>query len=115
MKFLVSACFALLTVMVHAQREVNFSETLKSNQDLHLEFKFANEIKVIHGNSNELKIKATVEIDDGEGNEFYNLKSKTLGSELVVESDFGNYFKNKWNDKNRNTVSYTHLTLPTKA
>ncbi len=105
MKLIVSACLALLTVMLHAQREVNFSETLKSNQDLHLEFKFANDIKVVHGNSNELKIEATVNIDDGEGNAAFSLKNKSLGSEMVVKSDFGNYFKTKWNDKNRNNCN----------
>jgi len=96
--------------MLHAQREVNFSETLKSNQDLHLEFKFANEIKVVHGNSNEIKINATVNIDDGDGNEFYSLKSKSLGSEMVVESDFGKYFKSKrkkFRDRDGNvTINY---------
>lgn len=110
MKNYLTACFALLALLMHAQKEVNFTETIKTNQAINLEFKFADNIEIIHGKSNELKIEATVLIEDGEGNEFYSIKSDSFGDELVVKSDFGDYFKNK-RKENRWNNCYTETDI----
>ena len=93
---------ALLSVItLQAQKEVSFNENLKTNQDLYLNFKFAQDIKVEHGNTNQVIIKASVNIEDGDGNDAFSIKTDNSSGRLKVYSDFGDYFKNKWNDKRR--------------
>lgn len=85
----------LLVTTLQAQRDVTLTETVNQDQDIYLDLKFANTIKVVHGKTNALKIDASVNIDNGEGNLEYSLKVKSMRSELRVESDFNDYFKNK--------------------
>ena len=93
---------ALLSVVtLHAQKELTFIENLKSNQDLYVNFKFAQDIKIEHGKTNEVIVKASVNIDDGEGNDAFSIKTDKSSGRLKMYSDFGDYFKNKWNDKSR--------------
>ena len=99
---------ALLSVTaLHAQRNVEVKENLSKNQDVYLDFQFAQDIKVEHGNTNEIKVKASVNIDDGEGNDAFSIKTNNSSGELKLYSDFGNYFKNKWKDKNRHNCNST--------
>ena len=87
---------ALISVVtLQAQKEVSFNENLKTNQDLYLNFKFAQDIKVEHGNTNEVIVKASVNIDDGEGNDAFSIKTDNSSGRLKVYSDFGDYFNNK--------------------
>ncbi|GAB5398932.1 MAG: hypothetical protein Aureis2KO_05170 [Aureisphaera sp.] len=78
-----------------AQRAVELVENVSSGQDVFLNFKFANEIKLVQWNKSETKVEASVLIDDGEGNESFSLKTKEVGSELKIYSDFGDYFEKK--------------------
>jgi len=99
---------ALLSVAtLHAQRHVEIKESLTKNQEVFLNFKFAQDIKVEQGNSNEIKVKASVNIDDGEGNDAFSIKTDRSSGQLELSSDFGDYFKNQWNDKNRNNCNRT--------
>jgi len=89
-------------------------KTLKSpkNQDVFMNFKFASDIKVEQWNENNIKIKAEVIIDDGEGNSHFSIKSSQTRNRLKIYSDFGNYYKNKqsrnWKKYNRTTrINYT--------
>lgn len=93
---------ALLSVMsMQAQKEVTFSENLKADQDLYLNFKFAQDIKIEHGSTNELIVRASVNIEDGDGDDAFSIKTDNSSERLKVYSDFGDYFKNRWNDKSR--------------
>lgn len=99
---------ALLSVAtLHAQRTVEIKERLSNNQEVYLNFKFAKDIKVEHGNTNEIKIKASVNIDDGKGNDAFSIISDSSSRQLKLSSDFGDYFKDKWNDKNRHNCNST--------
>lgn len=110
-KFIILALLSVVTL--HAQRDVEVKESLAQNQDLYLNFQFANDIKVVHSNSNEVVIKANVMIDDGEGNDFYSIKSDKSSGRLKLYSDFGDYYKTKrdnnyWNNCDRQTtINYT--------
>ncbi|WCO01215.1 DUF4097 family beta strand repeat-containing protein [Psychroserpens ponticola] len=106
MKYLI--LIALLSVTtLHAQRNVEINKSLSKNQDVFLDFKFAQDIRVEHGNTNEVKVKASVNIDDGEGNEFFSIKTDNASGQLKLYSDFGAYFKNQWKDKSRNNCNLT--------
>ncbi|WP_456438549.1 hypothetical protein [Psychroserpens sp.] len=99
---------ALLSVAtLHAQRNVEFKKSLSKNQDVFLDFKFAQDIRVEHGNTNEIKVKASINIDDGEGNESFSIKTNSSSGQLKLYSDFGDYYKNQWKDKNRNNCDRT--------
>lgn len=86
---------------INAQRQVETTVAVKKDQDIFLHFKFAQHIKIEQWTKNEVSIKAEVYIDNGRGNEAFSLVSDTNGSVLEVSSDYGDYFKNKWKDKNR--------------
>nr|WP_321232130.1 hypothetical protein [uncultured Psychroserpens sp.] len=97
---------ALLSVAtLQAQRNVEVKESISKNQDVYLNFKFAQDIKVEHGNTNQIIVKASVNIDDGEGNEAFSIKADNSSGQLKFYSDFGDYFKNKWKDKNRHNCN----------
>jgi len=99
---------ALLSVTtLHAQRQVEVKEDLSKNQDVYLNFKFAQDIRVEHGSTNEIVVKASVNIDEGEGNDAFHLKTDNSSGQLKLYSDFGDYFKNKWKDKSRNNCNST--------
>lgn len=87
---------ALLSVVsLNAQRQVEVKESITKNQELFVNFKFAQDIKVVHGKTNEIIVKATVNIDDGEGNDTYAIKTENSAGVLKLYSDFGDYFKKR--------------------
>ena len=104
-KVLVLALLSVVTL--HAQKELTYIENISSDQDVYLNFKFAQDIKVEHGNSDEIIVKATVYIDNGQGNESFSVKTDRSSGRLKMYSDFGDYFKNKWKDKKRHNYNST--------
>ncbi|WP_298900505.1 hypothetical protein [uncultured Psychroserpens sp.] len=99
---------ALLSVTtLHAQRNVEAKERLSKNQDVYLNLKFAQDIRVEHGNTDDVLIKASVIIDDGKGNDAFSIKTENTAGQLKLYSDFGDYFKKKWDDKNRHDYNST--------
>lgn len=114
---------ALITVgSIQAQRMLETTVNLSNNQDIFLEFKFADDIKVEQWNKNEVQIKVEVTIDNGEGNDYYSLKTEESSGTVEIRSDFGDYFKmkqkqdkNYWNDRHTITdINYT-VYLPKNA
>jgi len=91
----------IFAIPLSAQRHVETSVAVKQNQNIFLDFKFAQNIKVEQWNKNEVSVKAEVYIDNGRGNEAFSFITDTDGSTLEVSSDYGDYFKNKWKDKSR--------------
>lgn len=110
MKPLIIGIILMFTVTITAQRQVEKSMTISSGQDLFLNFKFAENIKIEQWNKNEVLAKVSVNIDDGEGNEFFSLETETSGETVEMRSEFGDYFKNKWSDKNRKNNYYNNAT-----
>ncbi len=87
---------ALLSVVtLNAQKQVEVKEQISKDQEVFINFKFAQDIKVVHGNTNEIIVKASVNIDDGTGNDNYSIKSENSSGQLKLYSDFGDYFKSK--------------------
>lgn len=86
--------------IVEDQQEKSFDFSRKQN--LLVNFKFAEDIKVEQWNKNEILIKVSYTIDDGKGNKHFNLKTRNNNSTLEIYSDFGNYYKNR----NRKYLNY---------
>lgn len=101
-------CILLVTITVNAQRKVEKSVKVSKNQELYVHFKFANNIEVKQWNQNRMEVRASVNLNDGEGNEHFNLKTSDNGDQVKIYSDFGNYFKRKrnWNKNNTTEISY---------
>jgi len=128
MKNLIFLLALIITVSASAQRMVEKTVTLKNSQEVYLNFKFADDIKVEQWNKNEVQIKVNVTIDDGEGNDAFNLQTDETSGQVEIKSDFGDYFKNKqkkdknyWNGRNSTTdIDYTvyvpmNVTLKIKS
>ena len=79
MKHIVLATLGLLlTVQVYAQRNVVKSESLSGQDEVHVNFKFADDIRIVHWNNNEIKVEASVDIDNGEGNDSFSIKTENV-------------------------------------
>jgi hypothetical protein len=106
---IMTMCFVLLGTILYAQSNVEAKETLSSGKTLYLNFKFAQDIKIVHGNANEVIVKASVNIDEGEGDEFFSIKTHDSSGQLKMYSDFGGYFKKRqkvyYNDDGTKTYS----------
>jgi len=122
MKKLILLLVLIATCSMHAQRLVETSVDLSNSQDIFLEFKFAHDIKIEQWNKNEIQIKAEVTIDDGEGNDYYSLKTEESSGTVEIRSDFGDYFKmkqkkdkNYWNGRNSTTNINYVVYVPMNA
>ena len=121
-KFINLALILLVTITVNAQRNVEKSVKVSKNQELYVHFKFANNIEVKQWNQNRIEVRATVNLNDGEGNKHFSLKTSENGNQVKIYSDFGNYFKRKrnWNQHNTTKINYVvyvpkHATLTVKS
>lgn len=85
---------------IQAQKTVKENFKPAASQSITLHLKFAEEIKLLQWDKNEIGITATVEIDKGEGNDAYSLKTSSNGNSFEVKDDYGNYFETR---KNKNT------------
>ena len=90
-------CILLVTITVNAQRKVEKSVKVSKNQELFVHFKFANNIEVKQWNQNRIEVRASVNLNDGEGNKHFSLRASENRNQVKVYSDFGNYFKRKRN------------------
>ncbi len=70
-----------------AQRTVNLKEEIKNGQELSLELEFANKIDVKTWNGDEVKIKATVNINDNEYNDKFKFEIERSTDELTIKSE----------------------------
>ena len=101
-------CVLLVTITVNAQRKVDKSVKVSKNQELFVHFKFAQNIEVKQWNQNRIEVKATVNLNDGEGDKYFSLKTSESSNQVKIYSDFGNYFKRKrnWNQNNTTEINY---------
>jgi hypothetical protein len=109
MKHILIILAMVFTVSVAAQRQVEKSMTVSGNQDIFLNFKFAENITIKQWDKSEVLVKVNVNIDDGEGNDFFSLETETSGGTAEMTSEFGDYYKNK-NRKYRNYRNYVTTT-----
>lgn len=75
-----------------AQKVIEKTLPLDVNQAVFIEAKFGTNIKVNTWNKKEVSIKAIVDINDGEYNDYYNLEVESLGSSLIIKEDYGKLF-----------------------
>lgn len=76
-----------------AQKIVTENISSNSIDDVLVHVKFAQNIVVKNWNKNEISVEATVNIDDNKHNDYFNFKTKHVGSYYTVTSDYGDYFK----------------------
>lgn len=109
MKKIINLVFILLVAInVNAQRKVEKSVNVSKNKEVFINFKFAHNIEVKQWNQNKVEVQASVNINNGEGNEQFSLKTSENDNQLKIYSDYGNYFKNKrsWNGNFRTEINY---------
>jgi len=114
MKNVIIAMVLMFTVSITAQRQVEKSMSVSNGQDIFLNFKFAENIKIEQWNKSEVLVKVSVNIDEGEGNEHFSLETDKSGNTVEMRSEFGDYYKNKnknreyWNKRStRSEIQYT--------
>lgn len=88
---------------LNAQKKVTENTSSKNINDVMVHVKFANNIVVKNWDKNEISVEATVNIDDNEHNDYFNLRTKNVGGYYTVTSDYGEYFK-----KYRSYYSHKH-------
>lgn len=77
----------LLWLNVSGQKTFELTENQGNADKIKFDFEFADEIKVRQWEKNEIYVKATVNINEGENNDNFKLESKTFGSSLIIESE----------------------------
>ena len=107
-------CILLVTVTINPQRNVEKSVKVSKNQELYVHFKFANNIEVKQWNQNRIEVRATVHLNDGEGNKYFNLKTSKSGNQVKMYSDFGDYFKRKRTRSQHNTTNINYVVYVPK-
>lgn len=109
MKKIINLIFILLVaVNVNAQRKVEKSIIVSKNKEIFVNFKFAQNIDVKQWNENKVEVRATVNINNGEGDEHFSLKTSENDNQVKIYSDYGNYFKSKrsWNGNFKTEINY---------
>ena len=109
MKKIILLAFTLLvTITINAQRKVEKTVPVSKNQELFVHFKFAKNIVIKQWNKKSIEVKASVNLNNGEGDKYYSLKSSKSNNQIKVYSDFGNYFKRKrnWDRNNKTEINY---------
>lgn len=99
-------------------RNVEKQEAVSKSEDIYLNFKFADEIKVEQWDKNEIAIAVSVYLDNGEGNEAFNLKTERTSGQVKIYSDFGNYFEERqkrWKDRKGSYNSNTEIDYVVKV
>ncbi|MDH7446161.1 DUF4097 family beta strand repeat-containing protein [Aquimarina sp. 2201CG14-23] len=98
MKILVNLIvFCCIALQLNAQKVIEKEINTTADQ-IKIEFKFAEDISIKTWDKNTVYLKAEVSINDGEFDDYYDLKINNSSSILNIESTYGDLFK-KWNKK----------------
>ncbi|MGY3792266.1 hypothetical protein [Aquimarina sp. 433] len=90
---LIAFCF--IAIQTNAQKVIEKEITTSSDQ-IRIEFKFADDIIIKTWDKSNVYVKAEVDINDGEFNDYFELTIDNSSSVLNIESSYGDLFK-KWN------------------
>lgn len=90
---LIVLCF--ISLQINAQKIVEKTINTKADK-IKIEFKFAENIVLKTWDKNEVYLKAEAIINDGEFDDYFNVKINNSSSVLKIESDYGDLF-DKWN------------------
>ena len=107
-KAIILAFTLLVTLTLNAQRKVEKTVPVSTNQELFVHFKFAKNIVVKQWNKKSSEVKASVNLNNGEGDKYFSLKTSKSNNQVKIHSDFGNYFKSKrnWDRNNKTEINY---------
>jgi len=95
MKILVNLIVVFfVTFQLNAQKIIEKEITPSANEIL-VEFKFAEDIAIKTWNKNTVYLKAEVSINDGEFDDYFELKIDNSSSSLAIESSYGDLFKKR--------------------
>jgi hypothetical protein len=94
-KILLAVLVLSITFTGIAQRKVDETFRINGAQKVKLHLKFAREIKIVQGAGNDIRLTASVNIDEGAGNSVYQLKTSEASGIFLVEDDYGDYFEKK--------------------
>ncbi|WP_299435299.1 DUF4097 family beta strand repeat-containing protein [uncultured Aquimarina sp.] len=96
MKILVNLiALCCITFQLNAQKVIE-KEITTSADRINIEFKFAEDIVIKTWDKSNVYLKAEVSINDGEFDNYFDLKIDNSSSVLDIESSYGDLFK-KWN------------------
>ncbi|SEK86418.1 hypothetical protein SAMN04487910_1330 [Aquimarina amphilecti] len=115
MKNLVNLIIICCTIFQLSAQKVVEKEITPSSNEVRVEFKFAEDIIIKTWNKKTVYLKAEVSINDGEFDNYFDLKIDNTSSVLDIESSYGDLFK-KWNknkgsNKNNNWGPCNNLDM----
>lgn len=102
-KMLFASVLTLLVSVTFAQRKVEQTFDVDNARKIKLDLRFAESIKLMQWSKNEVKVSAEVNIDEGAGNDAYNLKTDRKEDTYVIGDDYGDYFEKKRKERYNNT------------
>jgi DUF4097 and DUF4098 domain-containing protein YvlB len=87
---LISLGIAIICQSLSAQRIVEESIPVNKNQEVKLEFDFADQITVKSWDKNEVAVKATVNINNNENNDRFKFKTRKGSNYISIQSEIEN-------------------------
>jgi DUF4097 and DUF4098 domain-containing protein YvlB len=97
------------------QKIIEKSSPIKSNQELNLNLKFADQITVTTWDKSEVYVKATISINDNKNNDNFKLELDNLSSGIQVVSEIENMnslrTKKKVVDEDGHTITYNSVDM----
>ncbi|MBI9055342.1 MAG: hypothetical protein JEY96_16075 [Bacteroidales bacterium] len=100
---------------LYSQTIVEKSSAIKSNEDLELNFEFADEINVSTWDKNEVYVKVSVSINENEDNDHFALNLNKRSTGVEFESEIKNMkslqSRKRVVSKNGNTTTYNSIDM----
>lgn len=92
MKAILTVLIAIILGVFSAGQEkiVEKKINTKTNTELDLNFKFADDIQINTWNKNEVFVKVSVNINDNKDNDAFKIETETSGNKIIIKSDIEN-------------------------
>ncbi|NER13609.1 DUF4097 family beta strand repeat protein [Leptobacterium flavescens] len=106
---IIAIAFCVIAWTANAQKVVERTFNAGGKTELKLNAKFGDNIKLESWDKNEVYIKATASLNEGEDDDYFNLDIDESSSIIEIEEDYGNFFeeqkkKYKKKDKDGKTI-----------
>jgi len=104
-----------LSGSMYGQKVIEKTSPIKANQELSLNFKFADQITVTTWDKNEVYVKATISINDNKNNDNFKLELNKLSTGIEIESEIENMeslrTRKKIVDDDGSTITYNSVNM----
>ncbi len=111
----VLAILMSLSGSMYGQKVIEKTSPIKANQELSLNFKFADQITVTTWDKNEVYVKATISINDNKNNDNFKLELNKLSTGIEIESEIENMeslrTRKKIVDDDGSTITYNSVNM----